>query len=493
MAIEPSKHSSPSASSEDPRRALPAVDRLVGRVRAGAPELPAWAVTAAARLVLAEARASTGAAEGEGLEERAAARARELARPRPGRVVNATGVVLHTNLGRALLAPGAAHAALEAATHYTDLELELGPGRRGDRLAGVAEKLRLLSGAEAGLAVNNNAGALLLAVNTLAAGREVIVSRGELVEIGGSFRLPEILEAAGVRLVEVGTTNRTHPDDYRRAIGPATALLLKVHRSNFEQSGFVAEVDVTELAGIARAAGLPLLEDLGSGTLVDLRGQGFPEASYAPARLRRGADVVCFSGDKLLGGPQAGILLGGAAALGAMGRNPLARALRLDKMSLAALDWTLAALLSDAAAARLPTLRQLTEPAEAVERRARALAERISGPLTGRARIDVEPGRAPVGGGSLPGFELPSWTVALRPLRDSGGGAAARLAARLRAAPVPVVARVAGEAVLLDARTLLDDDADAIVAALAGALAAGAPALNGGGASGTVPTPDSRC
>jgi L-seryl-tRNA(Ser) seleniumtransferase len=398
------------------------------------------------------------------LAEEARRLAEGLARLRPGRVVNATGVVLHTNLGRAVLAPGAAAAAARAGTAYTDLELDRERGRRGDRLAGVTQKLRLLSEAEGALAVNNNAAALLLALHTLARGREVIVSRGELVEIGGSFRLPEIVEAAGVRLVEVGTTNRTHVHDYRRAVRPESAVLLKVHRSNFEQSGFVAEVALPELAQIAGEHGLPLVEDLGSGTLVDLRERGLPESCFAPARLRLGADLVCFSGDKLLGGPQAGIVLGRAELVQALRYNPLARALRLDKLSLAALDWTLAALLEERVE-KIPLLQQLTEPPARLEARAHSLAKRLAAVSGSRLRISVERNRAAVGGGSLPGFELDSWAVVLQP-SDSAEG----LARGLREATPPVLARIREDRVLLDVRTLLPGDDEALERALAMAL-----------------------
>jgi len=453
----------------DPRRGLPAVDRLAGAVGSRDETLPGWATVAGAREALDAARAAASSAPPalDALVDRALERARALARPHPRRVVNATGVVLHTNLGRAPLAEGAAVAALEAATRFGDLELDLATGRRGDRLGAVGRKLALLAGAEAALAVNNNAAALLLGVATLARDREVIVSRGELVEIGGSFRLPEILAAAGATLVEVGTTNRTHPEDYRRAIGARTALLLKVHRSNFEQRGFVAEVELATLAAIARERELPLLEDLGSGTLLDLRAQRLPAVSHVPSRLRSGADVVCFSGDKLFGGPQAGILVGSANAIGAMRKNPLARALRLDKMTLASLDWTVDAMLAGDAAERLPTLRMLTAGETELASRARSLALRIA-PLAERLGLDVEvvPSGAPVGGGSLPGFELRSSAVALRP--RSGARGAEEWAALLRRAAVPVVARIADERVLLDVRTLLDDDDDAIRRAFEG-------------------------
>ena len=456
----------------DPRRALPPADRLIRDAARAAPELPAWALGEGARQALAEAREALGSGAplpAAPLAGRAVALARRLAEPHPAPVVNATGVVLHTNLGRAPLAPGAA-AAAAAAAGYSDLELDLETGERGDRGAAVARKLAILAGAEAALAVNNNAAALLLALDTLARGREVIVSRGELVEIGGSFRLPEIVERAGVRLVEVGTTNRTHPRDYERAIGPETALLLKVQRSNFEQRGYVAEVSLAELAGIGRARGLPVVEDLGSGTLFDLAAHGFPAECDARTRLRQGACLVCFSGDKLLGGPQAGIVLGRRACVDAMRANPLARALRLDKLGLGALDWTLAALLSGRAETELPVLRQLLAPLPELEARARSLAKRLVEAAGDAARLAVEPERSRAGGGSLPELALETRVVSVEP----AAGSAERLAGALRSAPVPVIARVRGACVLLDVRTLLPGDDERVAAALAGALSGGA-------------------
>jgi L-seryl-tRNA(Ser) seleniumtransferase len=352
------------------------------------------------------------------------------------------------------MAPGAAAAAAEAAAHYSDLELDLASGRRGDRLGSLAEKLRLLSGAEAGYACNNCAAALLLALNTLAAGREVIVSRGELVEIGGSFRVPEIMRRAGVTLVEVGSTNRTHARDYVDAIGPDTAMLLKVHRSNFELRGFIAEVSLGELVQIGAKHAVPVVEDLGSGTLVDLQPYGFPPDSHAPTRLRDGPDLICFSGDKLMGGPQAGIVLGRAQFVDAMRKNPLARALRLDKMTLAALDWTLGVMLAGTATAELPVLRQILMPPDRYEARTRSfadsLARRVSTPAP---QIDVQRDRVPIGGGSLPGVEIDSWVIALR-----GAAGAEVLARRLREASVPVLARVRDDLLLIDLRAV--DDAD---------------------------------
>jgi L-seryl-tRNA(Ser) seleniumtransferase len=377
--------------------------------------------------------------------------------------------VLHTNLGRAVLPREVAEAVAAVASSYTALELDLTTGERGERGAEIADLLRLLSSAEDALAVNNGAGAVLLAAAALSRGREVIVSRGELVEIGGSFRVPEILREAGVTLVEVGTTNRTHPRDYEAAIGPRTGAILKVHRSNFAIEGFVAEVELPELVAIGGRHGVPVVEDLGSATLVDLRPHGLPPESYAPARLASGVDLICFSGDKLLGGPQAGIVLGRAERVGALRRSPLARALRLDKLTLAALDATLRLLLAGRAE-QLPTVRQLLEPAERVAERACALASLLRKSAPRGLGIALEATRAPVGGGSLPGFALASTAVAL----ESAVGAEA-LARALRSAPVPVVGRVVGERVLLDARTLLPGDEACVEAAVAALLLDGPP------------------
>ncbi|MCG8587768.1 MAG: L-seryl-tRNA(Sec) selenium transferase [Proteobacteria bacterium] len=453
---------------EDPRRQLPSVARLVQSARKARPDLPVWAITEAARELLTRARQRITEAAGSpgpptGLEAVVAA-AEERVLPHPRRVVNATGIVLHTNLGRAPLPAGAARAAAEAAAVYSNLELDLATGRRGRRLSAVADKLRQIAAVPGATACNNNAAAVLWVLDTLARGREVIVSRGELVEIGGSFRVPDILERAGVRLVEVGTTNRTHARDYERAIGPDTALLLKVHRSNFTVSGFTKEVSLPELAAIGRGRGLPVVEDLGSGTLVDLSGRGLPKESYAPDRVREGADLVCFSGDKLMGGPQAGIVLGRADLVAALDENPLARALRLDKLSLAALDWCLAALLDGRATTEFPVVRALTTPAEVLAPRARALADALEKSVPASLEIGWEPESARVGGGSLPEVELDTWVVTVR-----GTPSPEALARELRRAPVPVLARVRDDALRLDVRTFLDgDDAlvvDAVVAA----------------------------
>lgn len=466
--------------SGDLRRGLPQVARLAQALAAELPAAPDWALRQAARAAVAQARRALEAGQAApDIAALARAHALALARPRPAPVVNATGVVLHTNLGRAPLAPGAAQAAAQAAAHYSDVELELHSGGRGQRLAAIEALLCALSGARGALAVNNNAAALLLCLAGLARGREVVVSRGELVEIGGEFRVGEIAVQAGVRLVEVGATNRTHLRDYAQAIGPHTGALLKVHRSNFEQRGFVAEVPLPDLSRLARQSRprIPLVEDLGSGALVDLRAKGLPAESFAPARLAGGADVLCFSGDKLLGGPQAGLILAREAETARrLRRHPLARALRLGKLPLAALDWTLRAL-AEGRSAELPVLAQLLAPAAQVAERAQALAARLAGEagVAGEAgfAVDVAETRAPAGGGSLPGFDLPSFAVRLRPAAGgsaasggSTGGSAGRLAAALRRGRPPVIARLAEGALLLDARTLLSGDEERIAAAL---------------------------
>ena len=461
----------------DPRRHLPSIDKLSREVVRACPELSEWAVIAASRSVLRSAREEVEALisrGGKGDDQQAelqaligtpwavrvAAEAARLLAPHPRRVLNATGVVLHTNLGRSPLAVGAADAAADAAKGYSDLELDLETGRRGNRLEDVVEKICLLSGAPAATIVNNNAAAVLLALNTLAAGREVVVSRGELVEIGGSFRVPAIMERAGVRLVEVGTTNRTHPHDYENAIGPDTGLLLKVHRSNFEQRGFIKEVDLQILVEIGHAHDLPVIEDLGAGTLIDLTDRGFPRDAFAPGRMALGADLVCFSGDKLIGGPQAGIILGDEKTIEALRKNPLARALRLDKMTIAALDWTLNAMLDGRAESEIPVVEMLCAPGEVVAARAHRLLSMLEPHATDALTITVEKDRVPVGGGSLPSVELESWVVAIR------GSSTDRIARRMREAPLPVLCRVRDGAVCLDLRTLADEELPSVAAAV---------------------------
>ena len=435
-------------------RGLPAVDRLVEAALEGA-ELARWSVLAAARSVLAETRAAllAGAADTAtdlaALAERVREGARRLERPFPRRVLNATGIVLHTNLGRAPLARGALYELVAAAEGYSDLELDLETGERGSRSARVAELLCLLAGAEAAHVVNNNAAALFLAVDTLASGREVIVSRGELVEIGGSFRVPEIMSASRARLREIGTTNRTHLRDYRDAIGPDTGMLLKVHRSNFRIAGFTSEVGLAELAALAREHGLPLVEDRGSGSFVDLAAHGIPEPE-ASEGLVRGADLVLFSADKLLGGPQAGVVIGKRVLVERMKTSPLARALRVDKLTLAALHWTLRALAAGRAD-EIPVLAMLRATQAELEARAADLATRLRG--AGVPRVSVETGSSPVGGGALPELELPGAVVRVVP-----AGSPNQAAQRLRTGDPPVLARIQRDALLFDPRTLADED-----------------------------------
>ncbi len=422
-------------------RDLPSVDRLLADE--GLAAAPRGLAVAAARAALSSARARIGAGEDPG-DVAAAARAEleRLRAPSLRRVLNATGVIVHTNLGRAPLAAAALARVEEVARSYSHLELDRGTGARGSRQSHVADALRRLTGAEAALVVNNNAAAVLLAVAALAEGREVVVSRGELVEIGDGFRIPDVLARSGARMVEVGTTNRTRAADYERAIGPETAALLRVHQSNYRIVGFTEAVPTRDLARIAAAAGLPLVDDLGSGSLLDLGGE--PTAAGA---LADGAHVVTFSGDKLLGGPQAGIAVGRADLIERLRRHPLQRALRADKLTLAALEGTLA--LYRAGSRELPVLRMLAEPAEAV----RARAERLAG-LTGG---DVVETTARPGGGSLPLTEIPSWACAL-PLE---------LAEPLRRGDPAVVGVVRDDRLLLDCRTLADAEVEEAAEAVA--------------------------
>jgi len=376
-------------------------------------------------------------------------------RPSLQPVINATGVVLHTNLGRAPLFEEALRSLAAIAGGYSNLELNLETGERGSRYEHVEDLLCRISGAEAGLVVNNNAGAVLLALNSLAEGKEVIVSRGQLVEIGGSFRIPDVMKKSGARLVEVGTTNRTHPRDYEQAVTGETALLLKVHTSNYRILGFTAEVSLRELADLGRARNLPVMEDLGSGCFIDLAPYGIEHEPTVQETLQAGADVVTFSGDKLLGGPQAGIILGKKRFIDPIKKNPLNRALRIDKLTLAALESTLRVYLDpDRAVKTLPAIGMLTCPVEDLEKRARAFQGKLGrGPSPG-AEITLREDSSRVGGGALPLQSLPTWVVAIRPLSTS----AAVLEGRLRRNRPPVIVRVKEEEVLLDLRTVAEEE-----------------------------------
>jgi L-seryl-tRNA(Ser) seleniumtransferase len=422
-------------------RELPSVDELAR----GADDPLA---VAAAREVLARAREeiATGVDPGD-----LAARLRDqlgaARRPRLQRVLNATGVIVHTNLGRAPLAPAALERVREVAGGYSNLEYDLGAGTRGSRQDHVAGSLRRLTGAEAALVVNNNAAAVLLALAALAEGREVIVSRGELIEIGDGFRIPEVLARSGARLREVGTTNRTRAADYEAAIGPETALLLRVHQSNFRLVGFTEAPRLQDLARVAERHGLPLVDDLGSGALSPSNTVLLGDEPTARESLGGGASLVCFSGDKLLGGPQAGIVLGRGELVERLRRHPLQRALRADKLTLAALEATLALYLEPERARReVPVLRMVEEPREAVQARAERLAELVGG--------DVEETVARVGGGALPLAELPSFACAV----------AEEFAAPLRTGEPAVVGIVRDGRLLLDCRTLTESEADEVAA-----------------------------
>jgi L-seryl-tRNA(Ser) seleniumtransferase len=425
-------------------RDLPAVDVLAREA-----EDP-LAVTAA-RAVIDRAREEIVAGADPGdltarLHEELAA----LRRPALRRVLNATGVIVHTNLGRAPLPAAALERVAEVAAGYSNLESDLASGTRGSRHDHLAGLLRRLTGAEAGIAVNNNAGAMLLALAALAEGREVIVSRGELIEIGDGFRIPDVLARSGARLVEVGTTNRTRASDYERAIGPGTALLLRVHQSNFRVVGFAEQPTTESLAAVARRHEVPLVDDLGSGALVD-----FGDEPTVRGALAAGADLVCFSGDKLLGGPQAGIVVGRADLVERLRRHPLQRALRIDKLGLAALEGTLQLYLEPERALReVPVLRALREETPVVRVRAERLAQALGG--------EVEETVARVGGGALPLTELPSFACAL----DES------LAASLRLGEPPVVGVVRDGRLLLDCRTLTDDELPEVEAAVRAARSA---------------------
>jgi L-seryl-tRNA(Ser) seleniumtransferase len=366
-------------------------------------------------------------------------------------VINATGVVLHTNLGRALLTPLAVERLVATAAAYSNLELDLTTKERGSRYSHVVPALRRLTGAEDALVVNNNAAAVLLALETLAHGKEVIVSRGELIEIGGEFRIPDIMRRSGARLVEVGATNRTHPRDYTDAIGPETALLLKVHSSNYRVVGFTAAVSSRELVEIGRERGVPVMEDLGSGCFVDLRPHGFPYEPTVQEVVATGVDLVTFSGDKLLGGPQGGLVVGRRALVARLRKNPLNRALRIDKLTLAALEATLYAYEAGDPLVTVPTLRMLTEPLGAVRERARRLLRLL--PAATRAELDAQvvEDEAQVGGGALPTVVLPTAAVAVGTARRS----ARALDEALRAGDPSVVGRITDDRLLLDCRTVL--------------------------------------
>jgi len=450
-------------------RNLPSVERLVSQFEQedGTGRYPRPLLVECARVVVDQARARLLRSEAVDTTPRTLlADLRVLVTSRGSlslaRAVNATGIIVHTNLGRAPLCDAAVRAVTAVMAGYSTLEIDVESGRRGARHQHVEPLLTRLTGAEAAFAVNNNAAAVLLALAALARGRQVIVSRGELVEIGGSFRMPEVMAQSGATLVEVGTTNRTHLRDYERAISPDTALLLKVHRSNFSIRGFVAEVSLADLVDLGRRRGIPIMFDLGSGCLVDLRRRGLPYEPTVQDAVTAGCEIITFSGDKLLGGPQAGLLVGRAKFVEAIRSHPLARTVRMDKLDYAALAATLQQYVDpEAAWSALPVLQMLGAPAEQLRERAERLRDDVVAVMPGTWRVTVHPTVAEVGGGSLPEAHLPSFAVAITSPKPPNG-----LEQALRAHRPPVFGRIAEEMLLLDVRTLLPGDNDVIVEAL---------------------------
>ncbi|OGQ52219.1 MAG: L-seryl-tRNA(Sec) selenium transferase [Deltaproteobacteria bacterium RIFCSPLOWO2_02_FULL_57_26] len=444
-------------------RELPSVDRLLKHPKSE-PLLTRFNrdyVTEKCREVLDELRQSIRLGkpldDGELDDERILGRIeKQIDRnQQPGlmRVINATGTVLHTNLGRALLPQAAIEAVRQAGMHPVNLEYDLDQGKRGKREESIERLLLDLTGAEAATVVNNNAAAVLLGLNTAATGKEVVVSRGELIEIGGSFRIPEIMAKSGAVLKEVGSTNRTHPEDYEKAIGKKTALLLKVHTSNYKIVGFVAEVGLAELVAIGRRHKIPVMEDLGSGALIDLSRYGLPKEPLVAERVRLGADIITFSGDKVLGGPQAGLVVGKKSWIAQMNKNPLKRALRCGKLTLAALEATLALYQQSAdVAEEVPTLKAFTRPLQEIEEIGRRALPGLEKALGEGFQLSLEDSTAQIGSGALPTEEIPSKVIAIRH-RSLGPE---RIAEKFRRARPPILGRIREDRFLLDLRTIFN-------------------------------------
>jgi L-seryl-tRNA(Ser) seleniumtransferase len=455
---------------DSPLRRIPAVDQLAKLPEAVslAAEYGRDVLIGALRDVVQELREAlrygAGSEEGtrpDALVERAARRLREDLRPRLCRAVNATGVILHTGLGRAVLPAAALRAIAEEQRGYSLLEMDRATGERSKREIHVAALLRRITGAEATTVVNNNAGATLLTLAALAAGREVIVSRGQLIEIGGSFRLPDIMRTSGVRLVEVGTTNKTHLRDYERAITPETAMIMRVHSSNYRVVGFTQTVEIDPLVELGRKRGIPVVDDLGSGAMIDLGRWGIHDEPDVKASVKAGADVVLFSGDKLLGGPQAGILVGRTGAIGTIRRHPLFRAFRVGKLTLTAVEAVLKLYLDpDRLLREHPTYRMIGRTRDALDAEARKIADGLDG-LDG-IELAIVDDASEVGGGSVPALSLPTRAVSIRARSCSADD----LAERLRAHDPPVVTRIRKDRVLVDPRTLQDGDAETVVEAV---------------------------
>jgi L-seryl-tRNA(Ser) seleniumtransferase len=465
--------SAPTRVEQQRLRALPSVSSLIQHpaIAPYAREVGARSLTRLAQLVLEEARQAILAGRATGDVVAVLQRKlQKLSQPRLRSVINATGVIIHTNLGRAPVSDEAARAMAEVAGRYTTLEIELESGRRGGRMSELSQLLSLLTGAEAGLVVNNNAAAVLLVLSTFCAGRAVLVSRSQAVEIGGGFRIPDVLRQSGARLVEVGTTNRTYVRDYAEAISDNTAAILSVHWSNFRIIGFTVQPELGELAELAHARGLLLIEDLGSGALLDTAAYGLAHEPTVQEAIAAGADLVCFSGDKLLGGPQAGIIVGRRELIEQVERHPLARALRADKTALAGTAVTLRHYLRGEAIEKIPVWRMIATPLAALEAR----CQTWQSALRDLVETEIVATDATVGGGSLPGETLPSRALALGAEAIAEvlpGLTVEELARRLRTGQPPVVGRVEADRLLLDARTVLPEQDEALVEALRRSLA----------------------
>jgi L-seryl-tRNA(Ser) seleniumtransferase len=453
-------------------RTLPAIDRLLATSRLTELEesLPHMLILEAAQKVVDDLRrqlldqqAPLPDLDIEAVANRVADQVELMAKPSLRRVINVTGTLLHTNLGRAPLCSDALQAIKDIAQGYSNLEYDLDAGQRGKRFTHVEELICKLTGGEAATVVNNNAGAVMLSLAALAGGRSAIVSRGELIEIGGSFRIPDIMAASGVKLVEVGTTNKTHLKDYASAIDKEVALILKVHTSNYRILGFTEAVSGEDLAELAHQQNIPVLEDLGSGLLMDLTPYGLPREPTVREALKTGIDLVTFSGDKLLGGPQAGIIVGNREVIDKLRKHPMARALRIDKLTLAALEATLRLYLDPKKALeQVPTLRMLSLPVEELQRRCDNLLPRIVTHLGESADCTIIETTATVGGGALPLAELPGCAIALAPKQISLN----ELTTRLRSCEPAVVGRIQDDRFLIDPRTLNQDDEDLLLKAL---------------------------
>jgi L-seryl-tRNA(Ser) seleniumtransferase len=448
-------------------RTLPAIDRLLGsRILSKLEETqPHLLILEAAQKVVDDLRrqlldeqAPLPDLETEAVAELVAVRVALMAKPSLRKVINVTGTLLHTNLGRAPLCNEALQAIKNVAQGYSNLEYDLEAGKRGKRFTHVEDLICKLTGGEAATVVNNNAGAVMLALAALAGGQSAIVSRGELIEIGGSFRIPEVMQRSGSTLVEIGATNRTHLKDYQQAINPQTALLMKVHTSNYRVEGFTKSVSETELAELAHEHGLPFVIDLGSGSLVNFAALGLPDEPTAFDAIANGADIITFSGDKLLGGPQAGLIAGRRELITQIRQNPLKRALRLDKMTLAALAEVLKLYRHpESLTERLPTLRQLTRPLADIEAMARRLEKPLGAAVSSGYKVSIVPGFSQIGSGALPIETLPTSCLQLSPTK-AGDEALRGLARTLRQLPVPIVGRLHNGTLLLDLRCLEDEN-----------------------------------